>query len=102
MGKLKLERDYYHCGHCRQGHFPWDDILRLSPQRLTPAAQEVASLAGIQESFGKAAERTLPKLAGITLSESTVERTTEAAGEQLGQALEEGEVFGPKQTWDWH
>jgi hypothetical protein len=84
------------------GYFPWDDVLRLTEQRLTPAAQEVTALAGIQESFGKAAERMLPKLAGIKLSESTVERTTEAAGEELGQALEEGRVFGPKQTWDWH
>jgi hypothetical protein len=102
IGELKVERGYYHCGSCGQGHFPWDDVLRLSPQRLTPAAQEVTALAGIQESFGKAAERTLRKLAGIALSESTVERTTEAAGEQLGQALEAGAVFGPKQTWDWH
>jgi hypothetical protein len=102
IGELKIERGYYHCASCGHGLFPWDDVLRLSPQRLTPAAQEVTALAGIQESFGKAAERTLPKLAGITLSESTVERTTEAAGEQLGQALEAGEVFGPKQTWDWH
>ena len=102
VGDLKVERGYYHCGSCGQGHFPWDEVLRLSPQRLTPAAQEVTALAGIQESFGKAAERTLRKLAGITLSESTVERTTEAAGDQLGQALEKGAVFGPKQTWDWH
>lgn len=76
--------------------------MRLSPQRLTPASQEVTALAGIQESFGKAAERTLRKLAGITLSESTVERTTEAAGETLGQALEAGAVFGAKKTWAWH
>ena len=102
VGDLKIERGYYHCGSCGQGHFPWDEVLRLSPQRLTPAAQEVTTLAGIQESFGKAAERTLPKLAGITLSESTVERTTEAAGEELGQALAAGQVFGPKQTWDWY
>jgi hypothetical protein len=102
VGDLKIERGYYHCGSCGQGHFPWDDVLRLSPQRLTPAAQEVTTLAGIQESFGKAADRTLPKLAGITLSESTVERTTEAAGEDLGQGLEQGAVFGSKQMWNWH
>jgi hypothetical protein len=77
-------------------------LLRLSPQRLTPGAEEVSTLAGIQESFGKAAERTLLKMTGLRLSESTVERTTEAAGERLGQALKDGVVFGPKQTWDWH
>jgi hypothetical protein len=77
-------------------------MLRVSPHCLTPAAEEVTTLAGIQESFGKAADRTLWKLAGLRLSESTVERTTEAAGERLGDRLRQGAVFGPKQSWDWH
>lgn len=102
MGNIRLFRGYYHCEHCHQGHFPWDGVLRLSPQRLTPAAQEVASLAGIQESFGKAAGRTLRKLAGIRVCESTVERTTEAAGARLGQALEQGAVFGEQRPWAWN
>ena len=63
MGSIRFLRGYYHCAHCQQGHFPWDELLRLSPQRLTPAAQEATSLAGIQQSFGKAAERILRKLA---------------------------------------
>jgi hypothetical protein len=102
VGAMRLSRPYYHCQCCGQGHLPWDELLRLSPQRLTPAAEEVSTLAGIQESFGKAAQRTLRKLAGIYVSESTVERTTETAGERLGQALAKGEVFGPKQTWQWN
>jgi hypothetical protein len=76
--------------------------LRTSPQCLTPAAQEVTTLAGIQESFGKAADRTLFKLSGLRLSESTVERTTEAAGERLGACLAGGQVFGPPADWDWN
>jgi hypothetical protein len=79
VGNIRVARGYYHCQHCCQGHFPWDKTLRISPQRLTPGAQEIVCLAGIQESFGKAAERTLQKLAGLRLSESTVERTTETA-----------------------
>jgi hypothetical protein len=102
LGEIRLERAYYHCPHCSDGQVPWDEILRLSPQRLTPGAQEVTALAGIQESFGKAAERTLIKLAGLRLSESTVERTTEGIGEQLGKRLQQGEVFGEKTTWSWN
>lgn len=101
-GSIYVSRTYYHCKHCRQGHFPWDKTLRFSPQCLSPAAQEVTTLAGIQESFGRAAERTLLKLSGLQLSESTVERTTEGAGERLGQRLTAGEVFGPAEEWDWH
>src|SRR5207244_6533124 len=83
IGDIRFRRSYYHCQECGHGFFPWDATLRLSPQRLTPGAEEVATLAGIQESFGKAAQRTLRKMAGIRLCESTVERTTEAAGERL-------------------
>lgn len=102
LGEVRLERGYYHCAHCGHGHVPWDRTLRLSAQRLTPGAQEVVSLAGILESFGKAAQRTLCKLAGLQLSESTVERTTEAAGTRLGECLHEGKVFGKARTWAWH
>jgi hypothetical protein len=102
LGGIRCARGYYHCRHCRQGHLPWDEALRVSAQHLTPAAEEVCSLAGIQESFGKAAERTLRKLAGIRVSESTVERTTEAAGERLGRLLDDGRVFGGAAPWDWN
>jgi hypothetical protein len=102
VGTVRLRRCYYHCGHCHHGHFPWDQTLRLSPQRLSPGAQEVVCLAGIQESFAKAAQRTLPKLAGLCLCESTVERTTEATGARLGGYLHGGTVFGPATPYDWH
>jgi hypothetical protein len=102
VGQVRLSRPYYHCGQCGRGHLPWDELLRLTAQRLTPAAQEITALAGTQESFGKAAQWTLQKMAGIVLCESSVERTTEAAGTRLGQALEKGAVFGPKGTWPWH
>ncbi len=87
---MRLSRAYYHCGACGRGSFPWDATLRLSPLRLTPAAEEVTALAGVQESFGKAADRTLRKLAGLRLCESTVERTTEEAGTRAGRMAEGG------------
>lgn len=102
LGTIRFSRCYYHCGHCHHGHFPWDETLRLSPQRLSPGAQEVVCLAGTQESFGKAAKRTLPKLAGLCLSESTVERATEATGARLGEQLQSGIVFGEAEPYDWH
>jgi hypothetical protein len=102
LGVIRIWRGYYHCKHCHQGHFPWDEILRLSPQGLTPGAQEIVALAGVQEAFTKAAEWTLQKMAGIRLSESTVQRTTEVVGASLAEQLAGGKVFGPKQLWDWH
>jgi hypothetical protein len=102
LGPIRFERAYYHCKHCHAGTVPWDRTLQMSERCLTRGAVEVCSLAGIQESFGKAAERTLRKLAGLRLSESTVERTTEAAGKRLGRLLAEGRVFGMAARWDWH
>ncbi|MFO0866110.1 MAG: hypothetical protein U0744_15930 [Gemmataceae bacterium] len=102
VGDLRLWRGYYHCSQCSQGQVPWDKTLSLANERLTPAAQEVTSLAGIQESFGKAADLTLRKLAGLRLSESTVERTAESAGMRLGRLIKEGKTFGPKKEWAWN
>src|SRR5947209_3945448 len=94
LGDMRLYRGYYHCKHCGHGHFPWDGRLRLSERSLTPGAEEIVALGGSLDAFGKVAEWTLRKLSGLRLSESTVQRTTESAGERLGKQLEEGKVFG--------
>lgn len=102
LGWVQLERHYYHCGSCGQGHCPWDETLRTVGHRLTPGAREVVCLTGIQESFGKAADRTLHKLTGIRLSESTVERTTESAGTYLKEQQEQGVLLGDGQRYEWN
>jgi hypothetical protein len=102
LGAVKLRRHYYHCPGCRHGRCPWDDVLRTADQRLTPGAREVVCLAGIQESFGRAAGRTLQKLAGLRLSESTVERTTEAAGTRVREDQAAGTLLGPGQRYRWN
>jgi hypothetical protein len=102
LGEVRLQRGYYHCADCGEGFFPWDETLRIAADRLTPGAREIVSLAGIQESFGKAASRTLLKLAGLRLSESTVERTTETAGSRLAERRRQGECFGPNRPYAWN
>jgi hypothetical protein len=68
---------------------------------LTPAASEVASIAGVQTSFAQSAEVTLQKLCGLRLSESTVERVTEAAGARLAQLQSQKATFGERMPWAW-
>ena len=80
---------------------PWDRTLGLSALRLTPAAAEVTSIAGVETSFARSAEVTLRKMAGLRLSESTVERTTEAAGQRLAKLLQEKKTLGEKKAWAW-
>src|SRR5206468_7863494 len=53
-------------------------------------------------SFGEAADLVLHKLTSLRVSESTVERTSEAAGDDIGQRLAAGETFGVTEPWAWH
>lgn len=69
---------------------------------MSPGVERLATLCGANaDRFDKAAEL-LQEASGIHLSESTVERTTEAAGERIAEHLQAGRVFGGKQPWDWH
>ena len=58
-------------------------------------------IAGVETSFARAAEVTLEKLCGLRLSESTIERVTEGAGERVAQLLEDEETFGERESWAW-
>ena len=102
LGEVRLVRHYYHCRHCGAGFCPWDTVLRLTAAALSPAADEVICLAGVQASFAEASTRSLPKLAGLRVSESTVERATEAAGQRVGQAVAEGRGADNAKPWAWH
>jgi hypothetical protein len=102
FGEVRLSGSYYHCRHCHTGYQPWDEALRLGPRRVTAGAEEAITLAGLLTSFGRAARNTLIKLTGIRVSESTVQRVTEDAGEKVGQRLKAKETFGPAQAWPWN
>jgi hypothetical protein len=102
VGTFPLDRAYYHCRSCGAGTVPWDETLGLSRQALTPGAKELVCAAGAVDSFGEAAEVVLKKLAGRRVSESTVERTSEAAGQDIGRRVAAGETFGASTPWSWH
>ena len=101
FGEVRMLSSYYHCAACRTGHQPWQATLRVGPHRVTPAAEEAITLAGLLTSFGRAARETLQKLTGIRVSESTVERVTEDAGQQLAACGERKQTFGPTKPWNW-
>ena len=102
VGTFALDRAYYHCRACGRGTVPWDEALGLTRQALTPGARELVCIVGAVDSFGEAAEVVLRKTAGLRLSESTVERTSEAVGRDVGRRLADGETFGAATPWPWH
>lgn len=102
LGDVHLPRAYYHCKHCSQGSFPWDQTLRVLNRR-TPGVEEVIALLGTSDSFVKVADRTLYKATGLDVSESTIQRATEAAGMRLGEMLAAQQLhLPPQKPWSWH
>lgn len=101
LGSVQLHRAYYHCAGCGHGLVPWDLRLAIGRRDLTPAAEEITTLAGTLDSFAQAAERTLIKMAGLRLSESTVERTTEEAGQRLRALRHKRVSLGKDRIWAW-
>jgi hypothetical protein len=99
---VTVQRAYYCCHRCG-GLCPWDEAVGLTPKRLTPGAERAVSLAGLlTDSFAEAAEKVLPELAGLRVSETTAQRTTEAAGARWGAHLDHGNVLGGPTPWLWH
>ena len=92
---------YYRCRRCGTSQKPWDQTLGLLPRALTPAAAQVVSQAGVLASFAEASERTLRTMCGLSISESTVERTTEEAGQRVANRLSAGRTQGPEKAWSW-
>ena len=102
VGTFSLERAYYHCPRCGRGTAPWDETLGLDRQALTPGAGEVVCIAGAVDSVAEASTLVLRKMANMYVSESTVQRTSEAAGRDIGSRLAAGETFGAAEPWRWH
>jgi hypothetical protein len=101
LGEVEVDRAYYHCAHCHRGHCPRDAQLGLDRSKLSRGTNEAASLAGACCSFAEAATKVLPKLCGLRLSESTVERVSEKVGADVGLRLAEGQTFGKSTAWKW-
>jgi hypothetical protein len=102
VGAVRYRRAYYLCRCCGKGLSPFDREAGLTARDLTPALERVATLAGaVSDSFEKGAEL-LEEMAGVPVSESTVERTTEDAGRRPADAVAAGATFGPRADWPWH
>ncbi len=99
---MSCQRAYYYCRSCGQGGCPWDRRVGFRDHRLSPGLERVVSLCGgASESFEKSVE-ILREAAGIRLSESTVQRTSESVGRRIAEHLQGGRTFGGKTPWDWH
>lgn len=100
LGDAVYERAYYYCRGCRRGWFPTDEEFGLEHHQ-SAGAREVITLMGVLEPFEEGAHSVLPRLSGMNVSASTVQRTTEAEGRRLAQRRAEGATYGPQVPWPW-
>lgn len=101
LGEIVYERAYYYCRHCHTGMCPPDEEFGIE-RKQTPGAAEVISLMGVLAPFEEGAQDVLPRVSGIHVSASTVQRTTEDVGENVARQRAAGETIGPEETWDWN
>ena len=75
----------------------------MTPRSFTPAAERLVCLAGtLSDGFEEAATKVLPEMASLKVAETTVQRTTEAAGRRAADHLDAGGAFAFPRPWDWH
>jgi hypothetical protein len=98
VGAVRVAPGSYHCPDGCGGFCPHDAALRLTDAELSAGAREVVGLAGTLGSVAEAAQKVLPRLAGLRLAESTVERATERAGAEVGRRLGPGRCSARRRT----
>ena len=101
LGPVIYERAYYHCPHCHHGDCPTDAEFGILTKK-TPGVHELTSLVGGTKAFEGRSHEHLLRLTGISLSNSTIRRTTEAVGADVAQRRAAGETFGVSEPIAWH
>jgi hypothetical protein len=84
LGRLRLERAYYHCPACGHGFCPRDQNLGIEDTALSPALTRMTGTVGAMVSFQEGSQL-LTELAGVAVDAKQVERTAEALGKQIAE-----------------
>ena len=84
LGRLRLERAYYHCSSCGHGFCPRDQHLGIEDTVLSPALTRMTGTVGAMVSFREGSQL-LSELAGVAVEAKQVERTAETLGKEIAQ-----------------
>jgi hypothetical protein len=97
LGTLKYRRAYYTCGACHQGHYPLDERLGLRPNQMSAELERLAGLVGAQMAFGKGS-RLLEELTLIRVSDQSLDKSTQAYGQEVEQQEHEWQAEAADQA----
>ncbi len=93
LGRIEVQRTYFHCRSCGKGRFPLDRALGLEDSTITPGMASV--MAGTVPMTGfEAAGRHIGNLAGVKACSSSLQRRSLALGEAALRSGREEAVGG--------
>ncbi|MCY3672297.1 MAG: ISKra4 family transposase [Alphaproteobacteria bacterium] len=93
LGRVEVERTYFHCRSCGKGSFPLDRALGLEGGAFTPGMASVMAETAPLMSF-EAASRHIANLAGVSASSSSLQRWSLALGEEALRFEREEAIAG--------
>ena len=80
FGPVEVERTYYRCPDCGDGHFPFDRKLGIEGVSHTPGAASIIADAVADGSSYEAASRKLANVAGVPISPTELRRKANGIG----------------------
>jgi hypothetical protein len=84
VGPVRVSRPYYLCPHYRQRQFPVEVKPDIEHTEFSPRVRRMCALVGQDTPFDHGREQ-MKVLAGLEVTAKSVERTTEAIGEDIAQ-----------------
>ena len=89
LGPAKMLRAYYWCSRCRQGQFPADMARDIEDTAISPGVRRMLALVGSECSSFDHGRQQMELLADLEVTAKTVERVTEAIGEDIARRQQE-------------
>jgi len=88
LGPVRVERDYYVCRRCHQGHSPRDRELNIERKDFSPGVRGMMAIVGSETSFQRGREQ-LELLSGLKVTAKAVEREAESIGAEIAAQEQE-------------
>lgn len=82
LGIVRLERPYFYCRACREGYYPLDEALGLTPGRYQLDVHKAAAKLAIETAYDEA-QRLFCDLTGVAMGSERMHTLTNRAAEGL-------------------
>lgn len=88
LGRVRYQRPYYLCEHCRQGTSPLDQALGLRPNQMSAELERLGGMTGVETSFEKGSHF-FKSLTMVSLSNHSLDKAAQAYGREMEKVEQE-------------